>query len=284
MKNKITHIFSMLLFIGISMNTQAQQITNEPSVTNQDSVIIKQNNNIVIMDVKENERVRQVSSHQKRWKSSGKFEFGVGMDIGLNSYGKENVLTGNSGDDDFLVLNTSKSVGIALYPFRVEMKIAQWFSMMGGLGIGWNNYFFEECWTIINDNGITIPYDRYIDGNRNTLSKSKLATTHLNLPLLFQFQIPNKKHRQFGRHRGFFVQAGAIGGMKIGSHTKVKLLGNQKEKDFSDFNLNLLRYELTARIGYDWLSAYINYQMTPMFQTNRGPELYPFSAGLSLHF
>ena len=284
MKKKILYVLSTLLFIGSSMNTRAQQITNEPSVADQDTVIIKQTGSTVTMDTKENGRVTQVSFHKKRLKGSRNFEFGAGMDFGFNSYGKENVFTGSSGNDDFLVLNTTKSVNIALYPLAGEMKIAQWFSMVGGLGIGWNNYFFEEGWTIINDNGVTTPSDKYIDIGQNTLSKSKLVTVHLSLPLMFQFQVPDKKYKQFSGHRGFFVQAGAIGGMKIGSHTKIKSLDNRKEKDFSDFNLNLLRYELTVRIGYGWLGAYVNYQMTPMFQANHGPELYPFSAGLSLQF
>ena len=285
MMKKIVYPLSLLLLIGSILNLQAQQISNESPMAEQDTIIIKQSGATVSMDTKENDgRVTHISFHKKRMKSTRNFYFGTAVDFGLNSYGK-NTFTGN-GDDDFLTLNTSRSTNIAFYPFLGEMKITKWFSMVGGLGIGWNNYFFEEGWTIVNNNSVTTPSDRYIENGHNTLSKSKLVTVHANLPLMFQFQVPNKKYSGFLRswHRGFFVQAGAIGGMKVGSHTKVKQLNNRKEKDFSDFNLNLLRYELTARIGYGCLGAYVNYQMTPMFQENRGPELYPFSAGISLQF
>jgi hypothetical protein len=168
-----------------------------------------------------------------------------------------------------------------------EIALTKCFSLTGGLGVEWTNYFFEEGWTIANNDGITGPSGRYNAGGLdNTLSKSKLLTVHVNVPLMIQFEIPNKRSNSFwSGHRGFFVQAGVIGSMKIGSHTKVKVMeSGHKEKDYSSFNLNLLRYELTARAGYGCLGIYVNYQMTPLFEKDHGPELYPFSAGISLQF
>ena len=60
--------------------------------------------------------------------------------------------------------------------------------------------------------------------NPDNLSKTKLAITYLNVPLLLEFQVP-VNHNE-GR---LFVNAGIIGGVKIGSHTKVKY-GDKKRQ------------------------------------------------------
>ena len=65
------------------------------------------------------------------------------------------------------------------------------------------------------ENGLTLIDSSYIKGNMD-VSKSKLSTTHLTIPLILEFQIPTGDHG----HR-IFVSGGVIGGLRIGSHTKV---------------------------------------------------------------
>ncbi len=293
---KTMYVLLAVLCTGSILRVNAQQTIKEATNTTpllaenaqpQDTVIIKQHETTVTVETTEDGKVTQISYHKKRRKSYQNFYFGMGIDFGLNSYGKKNVFTGESGNNDFLVLNTSKSTNFTMYPVMGEMRITKWFSLTGGLGVEWANYFFEEGWTVENINGFTERSGKYNAwGLDNTLSKSKLLVVYMNVPLMVQFHVPNRHSNSFwGSHRGFFVQAGAIGSVKIGSHTKVKFMdGGNKEKEHSSFNLNLLRYELTGRIGYGWLGAYVNYQMTPMFEKNHGPELYPFSAGISLQF
>jgi len=97
--------------------------------------------------------------------------------------------------------------------------------------------------------------------------------------LLLEFQIPVSGHKRI------HISGGVIGGLKIGSHTKVlyKADGSkQKDKINDDFNLSPLRYGVTARIGYRALKLFATYNMTQMFETGQGPELYPVSIGLIL--
>ncbi len=56
----------------------------------------------------------------------------------------------------------------------------------------------------------------------------------------------------------------------------------QKEKYRSDFAMNSLRYGLTARVGFDYIKLFVNYDMVPLFQKDRGPEVYPVSVGITL--
>jgi hypothetical protein len=95
---------------------------------------------------------------------------------------------------------------------------------------------------------------------------------------LIEGQIPAGKKR-------VYLSAGVIGGLKICSRTKmVYEIDNRKQKDKikDDFNLSLLRYGFTARAGYRALRFYATYYPTSLFMEGKGPELYPFSVGLTL--
>jgi hypothetical protein len=139
------------------------------------------------------------------------------------------------------------------------------------MGLNFNNYRFDNPYTLQKGTNITEAVSLNPDG----LSKTKLAISYLNVPLLFEFQIPVNQNE--GR---LFVNAGLVGGVKIGSHTKVKY-GDTKDKDRSGFNLNSFKYAATARVGYKDISLYATYSLNPLFQTGKGPELTPFTVGIS---
>jgi hypothetical protein len=143
--------------------------------------------------------------------------------------------------------------------------------LVSGMGLSFNNYRFENPYTLQKGQLITEP----VSLNPDNLSKTKLAVTYLKVPLLLEFQVP-VNHNE-GR---LFVNAGIIGGVKIGSHTKVKY-GDKKDKDRSGFNLNSFKYEATARVGYKDVCLFANYSLSPLFQSGKGPELTPFTIGIS---
>ena len=64
---------------------------------------------------------------------------------------------------------------------------------------------------------------------------------------------------------------------------KYRLEGDtKKEKDKQDFNVNPFRVSLTARMGYGWFNVFATYSLTQLFEDGRGPELYPFTIGITL--
>jgi hypothetical protein len=48
--------------------------------------------------------------------------------------------------------------------------------------------------------------------------------------------------------------------------------------------LSPFQYGLTARLGYNGVGVYVNYSLSSLFKDGEGPELYPWSAGLSFSF
>ena len=195
-----------------------------------------------------------------------------GMEFGFNAFGKPDYSMYSAADKDFMSLNQGKSLEFDFNFYELNIGLCKnYVGLVSGMGFSFNNYRFENPYTLQKGQYITEP----VRLNPENLAKTKLAITYLNIPLLLEFQIPVNQNE--GR---LFVNAGIIGGVKIGSHTKVKY-GDKKDKDRSGFNLNSFKYAATARIGYKDISMFANYSLTPLFQSGKGPELTPFTIGIS---
>ncbi len=206
-------------------------------------------------------------------KRSGKFTgHWEGLGIGFNGFDKADysLYDGN----DFMSLNQGKSLEIDLNSFQMNIGLVKsYVGLVSGLGLSMNNYRFENPYTLQKGQNMTEAHLLEYDN----LSKSKLLTTYLNVPLLLEFQIPVNNND--GR---LFVNAGVIGGVKIGSHTKVKY-GDTKDKDRSGFNINSFKCEAAAMVGYKDFCLFAKYSLTPMFQAGKGPDLTPFTVGILLN-
>jgi len=202
---------------------------------------------------------------------SGKFNgHWEGLEFGFNGFDKPDY--GMYSTKDFMSLNQGKSMELDLNFYELNIGLAKsYVGLVSGMGLSFNNYRFENPYTIqkvLNrTEPVLLPYDN--------LSKTKLVVSYLTVPLLLEFQIPVNQNEG-----SLFVNAGVIGGVKIGSHTKVKH-GDTKDKDRSGFNLNSFKYAATARIGYKDVCLFANYSLTPMFESGKGPELTPFTIGIS---
>lgn len=202
---------------------------------------------------------------------SGKFNgHWEGIELGFNGFDNPDYKMYNG--TEFMSLNQGKSMEFDLNFYELNIGLAKnYVGLVSGLGLSFNSYRFENPYTLHKGPQMTeaVPLDT--DG----LSKTKLALSYLNVPLLLEFQIPVNQNE--GR---VFLNAGLIGGVKLGSHTKVKR-GDTKDKDRSGFNINSFKYAATARIGYKDISLFANYSLTPLFQSGKGPELTPFTVGIS---
>lgn len=210
----------------------------------------------------------------------------MGMELGLNNFLTSDLSMDYSEEARFMELNTGKSWDVNFNFLQYSLGFGtDKVGLVTGMGIELNNYRFDNPLSLIKENGIIVADSSYLlDPDVSSIEKSKLNTSYLTLPLILEFQIPTGR----SGHRIHF-SAGAIGGVKLWSTTKVvyKDQDGNKEKNKvkgNDYNLSPLRYGVTARIGYRAINIYANYNLTPLFEKNKGPELYPFSIGLSFHF
>jgi hypothetical protein len=225
-------------------------------------------------------RIRDIDRH---YKNDGIYNprfrgHWAGFEWGINNFlDNENTLSRES-DAWFMDLNTGRSwainINFAQYSLGFGTSHA---GILTGLGLEFSNYFFD------NDNSV-IELNDYIvaDSLSGNVSKSKLTTTFLRVPLILEFQFPKTI-----RAKRVFLSAGIVVGLKLRSHTKVVYKddgGKNKDKNRDDFNINPFRYGLTARLGFGNVSFFGDYYITPLFVKDKGPELHPFTAGLSFNF
>ncbi len=201
-----------------------------------------------------------------------------GIEFGLGNY---TYLQSMDLPDDisYMTLNTSKSNCFNLNFSQLSIGLTRRFGLVTGAGLNWNCYRFE------GNNSITVGPDRVIaeliPSGESAVKKSKFSTFYLNVPLLVELQIPA------GYSNSLNVAAGVIGGLKLNAATRIVFQDKETIKANGDFNLNLLRAGLTARVGYENFMLFATYYATPWFREARGPNgrnPEPFELGIALTF
>ncbi len=225
-----------------------------------------------------------------------------GVELGINGYVTPNFDTdfGKAYDPLSLQYEKSLTVNVNLYEQNFALNRTQTFGFITGLGLSINNYRFSQPTYLAPD---SINLSAFTMSNVN-VRKSKLAAAYVTVPLLFEIQTNKFKH---GKHFHFTV--GAIVNARISSHTKIYFNEANKPyrledpvtglpsfmyyvtpnrtdrniiKSYNSFSLTPFRVDATARIGYGPINFFATYALTPMFQKNKGPELYQWSAGITL--
>jgi hypothetical protein len=213
--------------------------------------------------------------NERGWRGGKRFNgHWSGFELGFNGLANEDYSLYADPDNDFMELDQPKSMEVNLnfleYNIILEDKCI---GLVTGMGFSMNNYRFDNDLTIDKgEDGIIHPIS--LEGER--VEKSKLTVSYLTVPLLLEFQIPVN-----GRSNRLFISGGVIGGINLGSHTKIKYNGS-KEKDHGSFNINPFKCSATVRAGLKDISLYACYGLTPLFKNDKGPELFPFSIGISL--
>ncbi len=209
----------------------------------------------------------------------------AGFDLGVNGFLTPSGSTSLDPKDAFLDLNYGKSVVVNLNLFEKYIPIAgDRFGLLTGLGFQWNNYDLKTDNRLITKpatDSTKSQFSSFRDSdNMESVSKNKFKATYLTLPILFEYN--DKKLAR----KGFHISAGMVFGYRIGSKNKMKYTtpggNNKKDKYREEFNLNPFSMALTTRVGIGWLNMFATYNLSPLFQNDKGPELYPFTVGLTL--
>ena len=103
--------------------------------------------------------------------------------------------------------------------------------------------------------------------------------TYLQVPLLVEFNTSTDPEKTF------HIALGVVGQYRIASRTKQKFddgTYEYKKVDKDSYNLNPFGVKAHVSLGYRSFTVFAEYSLTPLFQVNRGPELYPGAVGLRL--
>ena len=207
------------------------------------------------------------------------FEFWSGMDLGVCG-----LLTYNNKIDmpngfEFLRLNYAKSYAFTINAYQKNIHIYRNNVNLGtGIGLSWYHYNFKESYSLQPDAAFaTAVFDSL------NYSKNRLNMCYVNVPLFLEFNT-NNNDASHSFHIG--------GGMEFGYNVfqnklkqKYEIDGRDyKRKIKNDFNVNPFRMDAIARIGYGDFSIFGAYSLTTLFEKNKGPVVYPFTAGIHLDF
>lgn len=197
-----------------------------------------------------------------------------GLELGVNGLAKVDYGLYGAGADEFMELDQPKSLEVNLnfIEYNISLKDER-VGLVTGMGFSMNNYRFDNQLTIDKaEDGLVRPFPVAEDN----FEKSKLVVSYLTVPLMLEFQVPVN-----GKSNQLFISGGMVGGINLGSHTKIKA-DNSKTKDRGSFNINPFKYAAVARVGLKDISLYATYSLAPLFKDDKGPELFPFSIGISL--
>ena len=177
--------------------------------------------------------------------------------------------------------------------------------LITGLGFSWNNYRFTGP-TFLTPDSASLKgyYMRNIDGSNLSLRKTKLTAMYLTVPLIFEMQ--TNQPRKINR---FHFAAGIVANIRLSTHTKIYFNEANKNyklydlstdqvlpityttpnsndrnivKNHNSFYLQPVKFDATVRFGYGIINLFATYSLNTMFQSGRGPELYPITAGITL--
>jgi hypothetical protein len=224
----------------------------------------------------------------------------AGVGLGINSYVNKDFKMDLEPQYSYMDLNTARSLVVNLNPFELNLNLVKnHFGLVSGLGFQLSNYYFTGNKVLISDSATLKAY-KVTDANNTEISlvRNKLFVGYLNIPVLLEIQT-NAKHRW----NSFHFAVGVIGGVRIGAYTKqVYNTWNQTyyltddegkqiaffytddcfSRHHGSFHLETFKLDATARIGWSFLNFWATYSITPMFQKNKGPELYPWTIGIQL--
>lgn len=175
----------------------------------------------------------------------------------------------------------SKSINVYFmfdFPFKTNPKL----SMAFGPGISSDHILFSKTHVGIKDPTNTIQFKNQADTNH--FKKTKLLTAYLEAPIELRYSA----NPETGK--GFKAAIGVKIGTLLDAHTRNtkfedkngNLLNDYVMKESSKRFLNKNRISAQARFGYGHFTLYGSYQLTTLFRDGAGPQVRPFSIGITL--
>jgi hypothetical protein len=201
----------------------------------------------------------------------------AGIDFGFNT-----LLHADYGEysNEFMKNNPFRSGFFSLNPVQQSIGLQRnrnTIGLVSGLGLQWLNYRLDKNTTIeTSATGLIIPKSLYFDSNQ----KSIFSLFYATLPVLAEIQFPVNHY-----NNRVFISSGMIFQYRLSSSTKIRYHLDKKREKLKtpgDYSIPDIRYSLMVRMGYRNFQVFCNYDIQPLFKPGTGPELTPFTFGITL--
>jgi hypothetical protein len=164
-------------------------------------------------------------------------------------------------------------------PFRNNPK----FSVGIGAGFGSSNMFFKRTNIDIKSASPRLPFTRLDSASH--FKKYKLTTVFLEAPIELRYN-----SNPINSNKSFKMALGLKVGTLVNAHTKGKTLVDKNGSTINAYTMKEsgkryfsgTRLAATGRIGLGVVSLHGAYQITNLLKDGVGPEIRPYSIGLTL--
>lgn len=164
------------------------------------------------------------------------------------------------------------------FPFKTDPR----FSVGIGAGVGTSNIFFDKQYVNIKATGESLPFTDVSQADH--FKKFKLVTGYLEAPVELRFAFDPENI-----DGSWKLALGAKVGTLVNAHTKGKTLQNKDgqtinpytQKETSKRFFNGTKIAGTFRVGYGNFSLFGQYQLTTLIKEGFGPEIRPYTIGLT---
>jgi TonB family protein len=173
-------------------------------------------------------------------------------------------------------IGKSSSVNLNLLEYKLPI-FKQYFGLTTGFGMAFSTIGFKDNYILYHDQDTVFAMKDTLQSYRN----NSLTATYLTVPLLLEFTTKAKQKKSF------YVAAGVIGGLRIGSYTTKT--GKYENGDRfqnvvrSKYNLNPFTLDATLRAGYGFIGIYASYQLNSLFKNNKTVDVFPFKLGVTFN-
>jgi hypothetical protein len=224
---------------------------------------------ILVIDTETEEvcSTRDVQEEFKHWR---------GFSMGVNGYMSPGGGFNLPDRYQYMDLDYRRSLNFQFNIIERQINIVRHnFKLVTGFGFDYHLYELANRTTLNADSSFT--WGTIDSTGQYAYKKNKLRGTYLQVPLLFEFNTSNDPRKTF--HIAF----GVVGQFLISSRTKQVLMdGKDKVTNVrkDSYNMNPFGAKAHVNVGYRNWTFFGEYSLTPLFQSGKGPELYPFTAGI----
>jgi hypothetical protein len=203
----------------------------------------------------------------------------AGIDLGVNILLNASGGTELDTNSNWLELDYARSLSWRFNLIEEKIKIYKnYIGIMVGAGITYNSYGLRKnVQVMVSDStGVT---GLEIDSKERDFTKNKLRASYINVPVMLEINTSEYLEKSF------HIAAGVTGGWNMGSLTRQKWEdGDDKyaTKVKGDYNFTPFTLDASVRVGYKNFTVFANYGLTPLFEKDKGPEVYPVSVGIQL--
>ncbi len=229
----------------------------------------------MIIDEEDEGKSPRLSNKDSLKSYNRKFKHWTGLEVGVNGFLDYKNSLDAPANGSFLELNYARSLQFGINLLEKNFHIYKnYINAVIGFGFDFNHYALMNDLTIHSDSAYLSATNDNIDYTKNTLNVS-----YIKVPLLLEINTSSNPKKNF------HISGGLEFAYRIHSVLKQEYDMNGKHHDVKqrdDFKIDLYRYSTVLRIGYNNVSIFADYGLNRLFKKGKGPQVYPFTIGLTV--